>query len=148
VSSFEEYVRHQLTSCPPSECDLWSGTILPNIAINEGQTREDFHVVMAGANAYVKDVVTPDVPAGYALEKYAFGAAIEAPLDCNGEDTYMGMRYWQDGKFDAQRCITACEETKDVSGRQCHFVNTYMQRRNNVPVVQHCAMFSKYWPIE
>ena len=136
MSSFEEYVRHQLTSCPPSECDLWSGTILPNIAINEGQTREDFHVV------------TPDVPAGYALEKYAFGAAIEAPLDCNGEDTYMGMRYWQDGKFDAQRCITACEETKDVSGRQCHFVNTYMQRRNNVPVVQHCAMFSKYWPIE
>ncbi|KAI4696119.1 uncharacterized protein J4E88_000291 [Alternaria novae-zelandiae] len=140
--------------CPNPEsttyikCDLWSGTILPNIAINEGQTREDFHVVMAGANAYVKDVVTPDVPAGYALEAYALGAAIEAPLDCNGEDTYMGMRYWQDGKFDAQRCITACEETNDASGRQCHFVNTYMQRRNNVPVVQHCAMFSKYWPIE
>ncbi|KAH6875981.1 hypothetical protein BKA58DRAFT_419389 [Alternaria rosae] len=140
--------------CPNPEstthikCDLWSGTILPSIAINEGQTREDFHVVMAGANAYVKDVVTPDVPADYALEKYALGAAIEAPLDCNGEDTYMGLAYWQDGKFDAQRCITACGETNDASGRQCHFVNTYMQRRNNVPVVQHCAMFSKYWPIE
>jgi hypothetical protein len=131
---------------------LWSGTIRPSIAVNHGQIREKFRVVLAGSNAYVKDIVfnntMPAIPAGYAIEKYAFGAAIEAPLDCNGKDTYMGLAYLPDGHFDAQRCITACEQTHDASGRQCHFVNTYMERRNNVPVIQHCAMFSGYWPAE
>jgi hypothetical protein len=120
--------------------------------MNNGQIREQFQVVMAGANAYVKDIIfnntTPAIPSGYAIEKYALGAAIEAPLDCNGEDTYMGLAYWPDGHFDAQRCISACEQTHDATGRPCHFVNTYMQRRNNVPVIQHCAMFSEYWPSE
>jgi hypothetical protein len=112
--------------------------------------RENFHVVMAGSNAYVKDIsgATPSVPAGYAIDKYAVGAAIEAPLDCNGEETYMGLAYWRDGHFDIERCVTTCKQAQGASGQRCHFVNTYMQRRNNVPTVQHCAMFSRYWPVQ
>ncbi|KAG9191065.1 hypothetical protein G6011_09153 [Alternaria panax] len=131
------------------KCDLWSGTILPDIAINHGQLREQFHVVMAGSNAYVKDIngTMPSVPAGFAIEEYSKGAAIEAPLDCNGKDTYMGLEHWSDSRFETQRCIDVCKKTHDAA-RQCRFVNTYMQRRNNVPTTQHCAMFSDYWPIE
>ncbi|CAN9380491.1 unnamed protein product [Alternaria alternata] len=125
----------ELCPNPPSttiiKCDLWSGTILPDIAISHGQLREQFHV-------------SDD----YTIEKYDMGAAIEARLDCNGEDTYMGLKHWSDGHFDAQRCMDICKETHDASGRQCRFANTYMQRRNNVPTDQHCALFSKYWPTQ
>ncbi|RYN64945.1 hypothetical protein AA0117_g12311 [Alternaria alternata] len=144
----------ELCPNPPSttiiKCDLWSSTILPDIAINHGQLREQFHVVMAGSNAYVKDIngTTPSVSDDYTIEKYDMGAAIEAPLDCNGEDTYMGLKHWSDGHFDAQRCMDVCKETHDASGRQCRFANTYMQRRNNVPTDQHCDLFSKYWPTQ
>lgn len=117
--------------------------------------REQFHVVMAGSNAYVKDVafgpdsdLLPAVRKNWVTQSYRNGAAIAAPLDCNGVDTYMGMSYWRDGRFDAQRCIDACEAAgkSDLQNRKCNFVNTYMQRRDGVPVSQHCALFSEYWP--
>lgn len=144
---------------PPSstliKCTMWSGTILPDVAINKGQMRNKFRVVMAGSNAYVKDVafggdknISAAVPKGWVTQKYSNGAAISAPLDCHGVDTYMGMSYWRDGRFNAQRCIDACEAAgkTDLQNRKCNFVNTYMQRKNGVPVSQHCAMFSQYWP--
>ncbi|KNG46635.1 hypothetical protein TW65_06639 [Stemphylium lycopersici] len=140
------------------KCDLWAGTILPSIPLNKGQMRHQFHSVMAGFNAYVKDINIgggkgkgkglPSVPADWIVQKYPHGAAIEAPRDCHGVDTYMGMRSWLDGHFDAERCIEACNAAgdHDVQGRKCHFVNTYMERMNNVPIKQHCAMFSEVWP--
>jgi hypothetical protein len=135
------------------KCDLWAGTISPSIPLNAGQGRGDFQVVMAGSNAYVKDIVgnkIPTVPIGYNIEAYAHGAAIEAPRDCNGQETYMGVAYWRDGRLDINRCIASCQRAGlgDVQGRTCRFVNTYIQRRNGVPTSQHCAMYSQYWPIE
>jgi hypothetical protein len=60
----------------------------------------------------------------------------------------MGLSYWHDGRFDIQRCIDSCQQATrdDVDGRQCHFVNTYLQRRDGVPYAQHCAMYTAYWP--
>jgi hypothetical protein len=40
------------------KCDLWAGTILPDIALNSGQMRKDFHVVISGSNGYVKGTNT------------------------------------------------------------------------------------------
>ncbi|KAF1837759.1 hypothetical protein BDW02DRAFT_627691 [Decorospora gaudefroyi] len=138
------------------KCDLWNGTILPSITLNSGQMRGDFKVVMAGSNAYVKDIpgsfatdnTLPPVPAGYTIEQYANGGAIIAPTDCNGSETYMGMRYWADGQLDITRCLAACHAAGegDIYGRQCRFINTYIQRRNGVPTSQHCSMYSNYWP--
>lgn len=112
--------------------------------LNQGQMQADFHVVMAGVNAYVNDIVTDgsgfNIP-GYGVDAYNDGSAIIAPLDCNGHDTYLGVMRWYDGRFDAGRCIAMCEENPD-----CHFMNTYILRRNNVPYTQHCAMYSAYWP--
>jgi hypothetical protein len=114
--------------------------------LNHGQMQADFHVVMAGVNAYVKDIVTPgsgagyDIP-GYGVEVYHNGDAIIAPPNCNGEQTYLGVTTWQDGRFDVRRCVADCEATPD-----CHFMNTYEERLNNVPYSQHCAKYSAYWP--
>lgn len=134
---------------------MWDGTITPQTSITDGQLQGEFRAVMAGSNAYVKDVTAANdsnslraLEDEWTSEEYENGAAIEAPLDCNGNDTYMGMSAWDDGKFDAQRCIEACKaaDDHDLKDRTCNFVNTYMQRQDGVPVAQHCAMFSEYWP--
>jgi hypothetical protein len=133
---------------PPSstkiKCGLWSGTITPDVAMNEGQFQQEFEVVIAGSNAYVKDVIDrvplPDV-FGYTSEVYDHGAAIQAPLDCHGKDTYLGVMQWYDGKYSARRCLNQCDDTAG-----CNFVNTFFQRKNNVPYSQHCSMFTARWP--
>jgi hypothetical protein len=133
---------------PPSstkiKCAMWRGTITSDMPMNSGQYQQDFLVVIAGSNAYVKDVldlgVVPKV-AGYTTEVYEHGAAIQTPLDCHGKDTYLGVREWFDGKYSAQRCIDACSAMPD-----CHFANTYFERKDDVPFSQHCALFSARWP--
>jgi hypothetical protein len=112
------------------------------MAFNYGQFQEEFHVVMAGSNAYVKEVdgATPYLP-GYTTEVYKDGGAILAPLDCQNKDTYIGVKSFLDAKFDAQRCVALCTATKD-----CHFVNTYMLRKGAVPVSQDCALYTRRWP--
>jgi hypothetical protein len=112
--------------------------------MNYGQYNEDFHVVLAGSNAYVKDIdgAFPIIP-GYLTEVYNDGGAILAPLDCNGKDTYIGVKKYTDAQFDAQRCIDYCAETPG-----CNYVNTYMLRKNGVPFVQDCALYTRRWTAE
>lgn len=45
--------------------------------------------MIAGSNGYVK--YTGYIPSGYTAPYYAGDAAINAPLDCNGRDAYLGM---------------------------------------------------------
>jgi hypothetical protein len=123
---------------------LWTGTINLEKPMNHGQYRQGFNVVIAGSNAYFKDILGADVVpsiSGYTTDVYENGAGIQAPLDCNGKDTYLGVQKWYDGKFSAHRCLDACDTTKD-----CHFVSTYFLRKNGVPFAQHCAFFSAHWP--
>ncbi|KAF1941449.1 hypothetical protein EJ02DRAFT_202427 [Clathrospora elynae] len=133
------------------KCDLWAGTITREIALNHGQMREEFSVVMAGSNAYVKDVIDDgSIPVvfGYDVEAYENGNAIVALLDCNNTDTYMGVAAFKDGRFDIARCIAACNKASatDAFGRHCRFMNTYLQRRDGVPFSQHCALYTHHWP--
>jgi hypothetical protein len=110
------------------------------MAMNYGQYQMDFQVVVAGSNAYVKDIdgsIVPEVPG---FETEVLNAGIEAPLDCHGEDTYLGVHTWDDGKLDIQRCIDTC-----TGNARCHFVNTFLERFNNVPIVQHCARYTAHW---
>ncbi|KAH4851886.1 hypothetical protein HBI56_087570 [Parastagonospora nodorum] len=126
------------------KCGLWQGTITSSTHdLNHGQYQQEFHVVMAGSNAYVKQVkfdTVPSVP-GYNTDTYNNGGAIQAPLDCHGNNTYLGFRSWMDGRFDARRCTDVCTATKD-----CHFVNTYFLRDDDVPFAQHCSLYSAHWP--
>ncbi|KAI5242541.1 hypothetical protein E4T43_04740 [Aureobasidium subglaciale] len=50
-------------------------------------------------------VVTAD---GYSQNTVVDGAAINAPLNCNKADTYMGVKLFNDGPFDTTLCAAAC----------------------------------------
>ncbi|KAH7384169.1 hypothetical protein DE146DRAFT_668016 [Phaeosphaeria sp. MPI-PUGE-AT-0046c] len=84
---------------------------------------------------------TITIGAGYEAAAYADGNIIRAPRDCNGKDTYLGVRKFVDGKFDAGRCVEICRDNKG-----CHFVNTWTLRKNGTILEQHCALYSKAWP--
>ncbi|OAL05501.1 hypothetical protein IQ06DRAFT_331978 [Phaeosphaeriaceae sp. SRC1lsM3a] len=81
------------------------------------------------------------IGAGYEVTAYADGNIVRAPPDCHGRDTYLGVKKFIDGKFDAGRCVETCREDK-----ACHFANTWTLRKNGTTVEQHCALYSKAWP--
>lgn len=86
--------------------------------------------------------------------------AILAPLDCNGNDSYMGMRLLTDGApFDRQRCAAICDATTQYNivhapedpvhpPRLCKFYNTFILSKNFISQGQYCAMYSQYWDPE
>ncbi|KAI4850370.1 hypothetical protein E4T44_02788 [Aureobasidium sp. EXF-8845] len=135
------------------KCVFWSGPVTTENAVNNGQWRNKFQVVIAGSNGYVnKSIATPDgYLAGVFLDKYA----INAPLDCVGDDTFIRSAQVGSGVFDAGLCAAACNE-QAAYGRQhpptdgsinklCSFFNTYILYRNGKPLQQTCAMYTEAW---
>jgi len=108
--------------------------------------------VIAGSNAYVNNIVT--TPPGYTAPYFANNASINAPLDCNGQDTYLGewirsvvrkeqtntlqgYKLFADGApFNIQRCAAACTAQTDynfahppaapANPKACTFFDTYI----------------------
>ncbi|KZM26418.1 uncharacterized protein EKO05_0005913 [Ascochyta rabiei] len=130
-------------------CALWGGPVSTDNALNEGQYREQFHVVITASNGYV---------ASSSLNRLS-SFAILAPLDCNGNDSYMGMRLWSDGPFDRQRCAAICDATTQynvdhhpvdskIPPRLCKFYNTFIVSKNFISQGQYCAMYSQFWDPE
>lgn len=122
-------------------------------ATNKGQYRRDFRVVIAGSNGYTSTSI--DTPNGYSPAVYLGNAAINAPLDCNGADTYMGPKIFTEGAFDAGRCAAACTaqtnynlEHPPQNGKPqtCQFFNTYVLYENNKAVGQYCSLYNETWP--
>jgi len=73
-------------------------------------------------------------------------AALNAPLNCNGADTYMGSKLWNDNIFDEARCATACTAQSAYnlkhppskgSPKTCQFYNTYVLYKNEVSQGQY-----------
>lgn len=121
-------------------------------AKNTGQWRSKFQVVMAGSNGYVN--YARAAIDGYNKPTYLDNVAINAPLDCAGDDTYMGVRIFTSGPFDPGLCASACSATSKyniehppASGKPqtCQFFNTYLLLKNGVSVGQYCAMYSQSW---
>ena len=109
--------------------------------------------MIEGSNGYVnKSIATPD---GYTGPVYLGDAAINAPLDCNGEDTYMGVKIFTKGPFDAGLCAAACTSQSnynlahapaDKPAQTCQFFNTYVLYKNKKAVGQYCSLYSQSWP--
>jgi hypothetical protein len=146
---------------PPStttiKCALFGGLVAIKNALNPGQWRGDFHLVIAGSNGYVnKDV--QDIP-GYQSDYLGFGA-IEAPKNCQGIDTYMGYKQFNitpNATYNVARCAAACEETSAYNLRHalngteirvCNFFNSYKLNKNGEPHVQICSMYTHAWPAQ
>ncbi|OCK84336.1 hypothetical protein K432DRAFT_414050 [Lepidopterella palustris CBS 459.81] len=134
------------------KCVYWGGPVTAENAVNKGQWRNNFQVVIAGSNGYVNQTVT-NVP-GY-KGTFLNNAAVNAPLDCNGNDTYMGYKLFNDGApFDATRCAAACDAQSAYniahppqSGppKICRFFNTYLMEKNGLSQGQMCSMYTLAW---
>jgi hypothetical protein len=130
-------------------CVLWGGPVSAENARNDGQWRDQFHVVIAGSNGYVLTSSMNPLST----------KAINAPLDCNGVDTYMGMRMFTDNApFDPERCKAVCEATSqwDIEHNSdpskppklCKFFDTYILSKNYQSQGQVCSMYTQYWDPE
>lgn len=128
------------------KCVFWGGILSTDMAVNQGQWRNDFHVVIAGSNGYNAILKAP--LDGFEAPTYLDAAAINAPSESN---SYMGVKIFTDGPFDPQLCAAACRaqteynlEHPDADGSSefCEFFNTYLLLKNGIVEAQYCALVS------
>ncbi|KAI0190402.1 hypothetical protein EV127DRAFT_365151 [Xylaria flabelliformis] len=133
------------------KCVYWGDYISAGNANNEGQWRDQFHVVIAGSNGYMKGSISP--PAGW-NGVFLGNAAINAPLNCLGQDTYMGAKIFTSSYFDVGLCAAACVSQNEYNTAHppetgtpkiCQFFVTYMAQRNGQSEGQYCAMYTQSW---
>lgn len=136
------------------KCTFWGGPVNAENAINKGQWRNNFQVVIAGSNGYTSSSIA-SLP-GYSQAVPLGNAAINAPLDQYGYDSYLGNAMFV-GAFDASLCAKACSEksayalahppTDGSPVQTCQFFNTYVLYINKTSNVQgqYCAMYSESW---
>lgn len=81
-------------------------------------------------------------------------AAINAPLNCKGGDTYLGSKSWNDNFFIEERCAAACTAQSNYnvvhppsSGvpKTSQFYNTYILLKNGAQQGQYCSLYTKAW---
>ncbi|KAF7865773.1 hypothetical protein EAF04_005938 [Stromatinia cepivora] len=134
------------------KCVFWGGSIDSKTAVNDGQWRSKFRVVIAGSNGY--NLATVPTPGGYTPPTCLEDSAINAPLDCNTDDTFLGSRFFTDTPFDVSLCTAACDATSSYdlahppatgSPKTCQFINTYILYLNGVAQGQTCAMYTESW---
>lgn len=110
-------------------------------------------MVISGSNAYTSNSIA--TPAGYSGAVALGNAAINAPLDCNGKDTYMGVKLFTTGPFDAGLCAAACTSQskynrahppKSGIAQTCQFFSTYILYNGTQSVGQYCSLYNETWP--
>ncbi|KAF2996733.1 hypothetical protein E8E13_006166 [Curvularia kusanoi] len=130
---------------PPSttviKCVLWGTYLTADTATNNGQWRDNFHVVIAGSNGYNREDDWCSPVSGYSCQGVGEAAVISPPQDCHGNQPYLTYQEFTDGAFSAQRCADACAS---VTG--CQFFNTYILLKNGVPQGQICSMYTQSYP--
>lgn len=134
------------------KCVFWGGPVLQSNALNAGQWRKDFQVVIAGSNGYVNKTIAPAL--GYDEPIDLGDATINAPLDCSGHDTFMQSKFFTSGPFDANLCAAACSAQSvynlahpPTTGepKTCQFFTTYLLYKNGVALGQTCSMYTMAW---
>ena len=133
------------------KCVYWGGYLTAENAGNTGFTTEDFKVVIVGSNGYMKT----QVPAVSGYDGVALGnVAINAPLNCNNEDTYMGSKIFTTSFYDPGLCAAACESQNEYNTAHppatgepkiCKFFVTFLAEKNGAPEGQMCVMYTQNW---
>ncbi|KAL8738547.1 MAG: hypothetical protein Q9190_007986 [Brigantiaea leucoxantha] len=127
------------------KCTLWGSGVTTEAAVNKGQYRRDFQVVIAGSNGYTKNN-PPNSQPGFDGPT-EFGGAINAP------GNYIGQKFFP-GVYDAGLCAGACQATTAYDHRHprsdgtydaCQFFNVYQLSKNNVPQGTYCSLYTKSW---
>jgi hypothetical protein len=146
-------INSTCTSTAVIKCVWWNGPVTASNAVNTGSTQQNgFKIVITGSNGYIANAVSPAT--GYSTPTFLNNAAIQAPLDCNNKDTYLGFQTFT-GTFDAGKCAQACSgqaayalahPPSDGSAPQvCRFFNTFQELKNGVVLDQKCVLYSQTW---
>jgi hypothetical protein len=150
---------------PPAQtnikCSIYGYPVAEASATNQGQYRQDFHVVIAGSNGYSKlnGAMCKGAPAVADFQAPAdLPAAINAPLiqkDGKDYDTYNGMRLFNTNPYDPSLCAAACEAqtafdkehlaNADGEYKPCNFFTSYILTKNGVPLGTYCALYTQTW---
>jgi hypothetical protein len=139
------------------KCVLWGSQVNQANAVNAGQWRSSFQVLIAGSNGYTNNSIV--APPGFDNPIYYGNAAINAPFDKQGYNTLAGSTIFTQGTFSAGLCADYCNaQTKynaahppsDGSPAQvCHFFNTfilYLKSGNSrIPQGQYCTLYTEKW---
>ncbi|KAJ8109097.1 hypothetical protein OPT61_g7702 [Boeremia exigua] len=100
-----------------------------------------------------RDIVVTTYP-GYTTNTALGNVAINAPLDCNQKDTYMGVRLFTGSAFDTALCAAACSAQSEYNvahpppdgpAQTCQFYNTYALYKNDVYEGQYCTFYNQTW---
>ena len=145
--------------CPSSftnaKCTLWGAGVTAAMAVNTGQYREQFVVVITGSNGYNK-VAAPPAQANFNGPVQLAGA-INAPL-LNGVDTYLGYKFFPTAFLPAL-CAAACQAqtaydrataTNSVYKpanfyKPCNFFTAYIMSKNDRAQGLYCALYTHAW---
>ncbi|THV78875.1 hypothetical protein D6D29_07325 [Aureobasidium pullulans] len=135
------------------KCSYWGGNLDTTTLTNGGQMRSSFEVAIAGSNGYT--TTKYQVISGYTTPKFLNTAVMNAPTDCNGADTYMGYKLFNEAVFDARLCSAACDAQSAYNianppsdgskPKLCKFFNTYILNKNGVGQGQYCSMYTEQW---
>ncbi|KAH7053285.1 hypothetical protein B0J12DRAFT_750760, partial [Macrophomina phaseolina] len=141
------------------KCSYWGSALDTDTAVNDGQWREQFHVAIAGSNAYSSDKVGKPL-AGWSGPAKLGNAVMNAPLrDCQGTWTYMGYKLFNEGPFDPELCSAACESQNKYNKEHppsdgstiplCSAFGTYQLNVHNdtgsYVQGQMCTMYTSNW---
>lgn len=123
------------------KCVLWGGPVTLDNLVNTGYTNQQFQVVIAGSNGYVKEGIVP--PPGYPTRQYFGSGSISA-------SSYVVGQSYQQATLDASACAQKCNEhTAWAAGqpneRPCNFFNTYYQFINDENTLDQlfCVMYDR-----
>ncbi|KAF2171165.1 hypothetical protein M409DRAFT_50643 [Zasmidium cellare ATCC 36951] len=127
------------------KCVFWGGPVTQANAVNDGQWRNNYHVVIAGSNGYVNKTV--DAAPGFTGPNFLGSKAFDPPNDCNNLSSLMGSQYWNDGQpYDTRRCAAACTaQTEADPSSPCRFFNTFVISSNGLSQGQYCSLYSQAW---
>ncbi|KAI5245761.1 hypothetical protein E4T43_02896 [Aureobasidium subglaciale] len=145
-------------SNPPSttsiKCSFWGGPVTKENAVNAGQWRKDFQIVIAGSNGYVNNAIAPI--ANYKAASFYGNSIMVAPTaDCSSSNPTVAWQFYNDGApFSASRCAAACDAYSSDAKRNatlagttnpvlCNSFNTFILNKGSKSLGQMCNMYSQ-----
>ncbi|KAH0365933.1 hypothetical protein KCU65_g5750, partial [Aureobasidium melanogenum] len=156
----------RIRRCQEIDFDLEDSTPDPTIAPNNYTNYNQ----QAAIDAVVADILgdplpqrraalTPrdmydTAPGGYSSIVVSSSAALSAPLNCNGANTFIGSKLFTSGPFDESLCAAACTAQSAynlkhplASGlpKLCQYYNTYVLLKDGVSRGQHCTLYTQAW---